>query len=167
MTEKNEPEKKILTRDDIRNKGWDFIAVVHGEVASKSNSRRIVKFGKKTAIIKGPKALSFAAAWKEQVTPLENLIDVDCAIRVDAWYSSRRPDLNCVELVKDLCQGYAYKNDRLIKVELGVWNLDRQYPRVQVAVKKLPWHGLENHTRHLSMGEIFHDEFVVKDGEVE
>ena len=56
---------------------------------------------------------------------------------VDAFYPSRRQDLDCA-LIYDLLQKSGIvKNDRQVKVKKEVWHLDRKNPKVVVTVWEL------------------------------
>lgn len=121
-----------------------FDCTIYGELASKSNSRRIVrsKKNKKTKkqryiSIKSEKAMDFSDLFHQQKKEfqLEDLIEGDITIYVDVWYKSRRPDLD-VELIKDLLQNVAYKNDRQIKEQHSKWHLDKENPRCRVRIFK-------------------------------
>ena len=66
----------------------------------------------------------------------------DVSLRIDVWYASRRPDLNCVDLVMDLLQDNGiYANDRQVKAAMAIWNLDRENPRCWIQVIPLESEG--------------------------
>jgi Holliday junction resolvase RusA-like endonuclease len=52
---------------------------------------------------------------------------------VKVWYRTFRPDLD-VTLIRDALEGYAYKNDRQIKVECSFHGIDRSSPRSLIIV---------------------------------
>jgi Holliday junction resolvase RusA-like endonuclease len=89
--------------------------VIQGEPASKANSRKIVRFGKRMALIKSKKARGFAQTAQQQIraqfkgATLTGRIFVDIMIH----YESLRPDLD-EALVLDAMQGIVYLNDRQI-----------------------------------------------------
>ena len=111
---------------------FDF--VVLGEPASKSNQRRIVRFGKVSRLIKSEKALKYTDSFKQQIQslPLADPLDCDVALRIDFWYASRRPDLAGMDLIMDLLQGVCYLNDRSVKISASTWSLDKLNPRVRI-----------------------------------
>jgi len=115
----------------------DFDQVIFGEPASAKNRRRIVLAGGRPRLIKSAKALNYEKIFREQCNPLGELIVGDCAIWLDCYYGSRRPDLAAVDLIQDLLEGHAYKNDRQVKASASIWNLDKENPRVRVRVKAL------------------------------
>lgn len=115
-----------------------YDAVIYGEPASAKNQRQIVQVRGKPRIIKSKKALTYRDSFLSQAPVLDPLIDSDLCLLVDVWYKSRRPDLACVDLIQDLLQGVAYKNDRSIKVSQSIWNLDREHPRIRVRLGLLP-----------------------------
>jgi len=128
----------------IGSRGWDYDLIVLGEPGSKSNQRRIVKFGGVSRLIKSEKALKYGKYFKEQTIPLADLVDCDVSLRLDVWYSSRRPDLASKDLVQDLLQDVIYLNDRQVKAGMEIWNLDKSNPRVRIRIKVLGTHGDKN-----------------------
>ena len=111
---------------------------VLGEPASKANSRRIVKFGNLSRMIKSQKALDYSSAFKRQVKT-SRLLAGDIVVEMTIWYASRRPDLD-ESLILDLLQGVAYTNDRQVKEKHIFWGLDKENPRAEIMVwqKKTP-----------------------------
>ncbi len=110
---------------------------IYGEPASKANSRRVVRFGGMSRVIKSAKALGYADAFQRQVSgfnikPLEG----DVRVTMHIWYASRRPDLD-ESLILDLLQGVAYLNDRQVKEKMIYWHLDPQEPRTSVLVEQI------------------------------
>ena len=112
-----------------------FECVIHGEPASAKNQRRIVRIHGKPRLIKSKKALDYAKGFGEQCPVLDEPILGDVSLRVDVWYASRRPDLNCLDLIMDLLQANGvYENDRQVKATMSIWNLDRENPRCWIRV---------------------------------
>ena len=107
--------------------------MVKGEIASKSNSRKLVTQNGKPRFIKSQKARDYQERWEVFAKRREPLFDADVILAVRVYYQSRRPDLDITHL-KDLLQGYAYENDRQVKMEFAVWALDRDNPRCQNVV---------------------------------
>ena len=105
---------------------------VLGEPASKANSRRIVKFGNLSRMIKSQKALDYSSAFKRQVKT-SRLLAGDIVVEMTIWYASRRPDLD-ESLILDLLQGVAYTNDRQVKEKHIYWGLDKENPRAEIMV---------------------------------
>ena len=91
---------------------WDYDCWISGEPASAKNQRRIVTIGGKPRLIKSAKALAYCKTFLQQAEPKEPLIESDVALRIDVFYASRRPDLACMDLIQDLLQGVAIKNDQ-------------------------------------------------------
>lgn len=112
--------------------GW-YVSLVKGEIASKSNSRRLVTAGGKPRFIKSDKAREYEERWGFFAKKRSPLFEDDVILAVRVYYQSRRPDLDITHL-KDLLQGYAYENDRQVKIEFPVWALDRKNPRVEIVV---------------------------------
>lgn len=110
---------------------------IFGEPASKANSRRLVRFGGMSRLIKSQKALTYADAFQQQCVPVENPTDKDVSVEIHIWYASRRPDLD-ESLILDLLQGRLYVNDRQVKEKLIYWHLDPEEPRSEIVVEQLP-----------------------------
>ena len=116
---------------------WDYDCWISGEPASAKNQRRIVKIHGTVRVIKSAKALAYCRSFAVQAKKIP-LMDGDVALRVDAFYASRRPDLACIDLVQDCLQGIAIINDRQVKATECYWNLDRKDPRIRVRLRLLP-----------------------------
>lgn len=110
---------------------WE--GVIHGEAASKANSRRFVNFGGKPRFIKSQKALSYGEAFKLQVPELEEKLEGDLFFGAKIYYASRRPDLD-ESLILDLLQGRVYTNDRQVKCRFVLWGLDKDDPRAEIFI---------------------------------
>jgi Holliday junction resolvase RusA-like endonuclease len=110
--------------------------IIEGEPASKGNSRKIVNFGKRMALIKSQKARDYEKLFAEQCPILENLIETDVKVELIIYYASRRPDLD-ESVVLDCMQGKIYVNDRQVKQKHIYWGLDRERPRTHVRVSPL------------------------------
>lgn len=114
-----------------------FVWVIHGEPASKSNSRKVVRIAGMSRLIKSQKALTYSEVFKSQAEPLKNLIEGDVRVTMFIHYASRRPDLD-ESLILDLLQGVAYLNDRQVKEKHIYWHLDKADPRAEIIVDALP-----------------------------
>lgn len=113
-----------------------YATTILGEPASKANSRKIVLFGKRPAVIKSDKARAYCSVFREQAPRLEALLTGDLSIRLLIVYKSRRPDLD-ESLILDLLQGVAYENDRQIKAKTVIWGLDPDCPRCEIEIRAL------------------------------
>jgi Holliday junction resolvase RusA-like endonuclease len=111
--------------------------IIFGEPASKANSRRVVKFGNMSRLIKSQKALDYSAAFKQQCTPLAKLMSGDIKMTIWIYYASRRPDLD-ESLILDLLQGVVYLNDRQVKERHVFWGLDPDRPRTEMIIEQIP-----------------------------
>lgn len=113
---------------------------IHGEPCSKANSRRLVLFGKRPAVIKSKKALDYGKVFDQQAQFFtRNLAPVECdvSVTIRIWYASRRPDLD-ESLILDLLQGHAYTNDRSVKEKHVVWmGVDKADPRAEIVVERM------------------------------
>lgn len=110
---------------------------IFGEPASKANSRRLVRFGGMSRLIKSHKALTYSEAFKQQCAPVENPTDKDVSVEIHIWYASRRPDLD-ESLILDLLQGRLYVNDRQVKEKHIYWHQDKECPRCVITVREIP-----------------------------
>lgn len=111
--------------------------IIFGEPASKSNSRKFVRFGSMPRLIKSEKARSYSDAFKQQCPPLPKLMSGDLKVTMWIYYASRRPDLD-ETLILDLLQGLVYENDRQVKERHTYWGLDPEKPRAEIIVEKMP-----------------------------
>lgn len=111
--------------------------IIFGEPASKANSRRVVRFGGMSRLIKSAKALSYSDVFKQQCKPLATLMTGDLRVTLRIYYASRRPDLD-ESLILDLMQGLIYENDRQVKERHCYWGLDPENPRSEIIVEKIP-----------------------------
>jgi len=114
--------------------------VIYGELASKSNSRMLVKFGDRPAIIKSKKARDYEADFNKQVKKGE-LITEDIVLSAVVYYKTRRPDLDESLFMDCLQRGEVIKNDRQIKEKHIYWGLDKENPRVEFALSL--WSGVQ------------------------
>lgn len=118
-----------------------------GEAASKANSRRLVKFGKRTASIKSGKALSYEKSTILQIPEeAKQMLEGDLQVNINIYYASRRSDLDesvildCLQAKYkkgELLRRGVYINDRQIKRKLIVWGLDKENPRAEIQVSKI------------------------------
>jgi Holliday junction resolvase RusA-like endonuclease len=113
-----------------------IIFTIEGEPASKSNSRKIVSFGKRMGVIKSEKARNYEKLFASQCPTLENLIESEVKVELIIHYASRRPDLD-ESVILDCMQGKIYVNDRQVKQKHIYWGLDRERPRTHVRVSPM------------------------------
>ncbi len=98
-----------------------------GEPASKSNSRQIVHFGERLALIKSKKARRYEEDALLQIPPLARVCllgPVRVTLRI--FYASQRPDLDESVLLDVLQNRYKGKGERREIVQRGVYVNDRQ-----------------------------------------
>jgi Holliday junction resolvase RusA-like endonuclease len=113
-----------------------LVQIIFGEPASKANSRRVVKFGNMSRLIKSQKALNYSDAFRQQCQPLATLMTGDLRVTLHIFYASRRPDLD-ESLILDLMQGLIYENDRQVKERHAYWGLDPENPRAEILIEKI------------------------------
>ena len=111
--------------------------IIFGEPASKANSRRVVRFGGMSRLIKSAKALSYSDVFKQQCGKLPTLMTGDLRVTLHIFYASRRPDLD-ESLILDLMQGLIYENDRQVKERHCYWGLDPDNPRAEIIIERIP-----------------------------
>ena len=110
--------------------------IIFGEPASKANSRRVVKFGNMSRLIKSQKALDYNEAFQKQCPKLSPLMEGDVSVTITIYYASRRPDLD-ESVILDAMQGLVYLNDRQVKEKHIFWGLDKTNPRAEIIVELL------------------------------
>lgn len=108
-----------------------------GEPASKANSRRVVKFGNMSRLIKSQKALNYSDTFRLQCPPLAKLMAGDLRVSMRIYYATRRPDLD-ESLILDLMQGLVFQNDRQVKERHTYWGLDAENPRSEIIIEQIP-----------------------------
>jgi Holliday junction resolvase RusA-like endonuclease len=124
---------------------------LHGEAASKANSRKIVTIGKRAAVIKSQKARGYERAALMQI-PVAARLRLEGPVRVTMhiWYASERPDLDesiVLDVLQDryegsgatrrLVQGGVYRNDRQVREKHVYHGIDRTSPRTVVIVEPM------------------------------
>ncbi len=110
--------------------------ILHGEPASKANSRRLVTIRGQARLIKSQKALDYVAAVRRTYPPLVPLLEGDLRMTADVYYASRRPDLD-VSLILDALQDIVYRNDRQVKEMHLYHHLDRANPRAEITLEEM------------------------------
>ena len=130
-----------VLNDSAISEELQVIAInILGEPASKSNSRRVVRIGGMSRLIKSAKALSYSDMFKQQCPVLPVLMTGDLVVTMHIYYASRRPDLD-ESLILDLLQGCVYLNDRQVKERHTYWHLDKLNPRSEILIEKKPREG--------------------------
>jgi len=124
-----------------------LVQIIFGEPASKANSRRVVRFGGVSRLIKSEKALSYSDMFKQQCRPLATLMTGDLRVTLHIWYASRRPDLD-ESLILDLMQGLIYENDRQVKERHAYWGLDPENPRAEILIERIDCVAPKKKPRH-------------------
>ena len=113
----------------------EWSQTILGEVASKANSRRLVKMPRtgRPLFIKSDKARRFERDLKRQVRRLPDLLTGRLVVHCYIYYASHRPDLD-ESLILDGLQGLIYKNDRQVREKHVYHYIDRFNPRAMVRV---------------------------------
>jgi Holliday junction resolvase RusA-like endonuclease len=122
---------------DIANELQVLSLYILGEPASKANSRKIVRFGNVSRLIKSAKALNYSDYFRAQCSPLPVLMTGDLRVTMRIFYATRRPDLD-ESLILDLMQGLIYENDRQVKERHTYWGLDPSNPRSEIIIEQIP-----------------------------
>lgn len=115
---------------------FDVTFTIFGEPASKANSRKVVRFGNRTAMIKSDKARGYVPVAQSQMPKGLVPTTKDVCVEMVIHYASRRPDLD-ESLILDIMQGYVYANDRQVKRKIIYWQLDRDNPRSVIRVYEI------------------------------
>jgi Holliday junction resolvase RusA-like endonuclease len=110
-----------------------YCVTIHGEPASKANSRRSVLIGGKPRFIKSKKALNYAKDFDKQCPVKNPLLKGDVFVACKVWYRTRRPDLD-VSLILDLLESKFYQNDRQVRRMFLDHGIDRDDPRAEIVV---------------------------------
>lgn len=110
-----------------------YHCTIIGEPASKANSRKVVLIKGKIRVIKSNKARNYLRLFEQQARVRDPLFEEDVAVGMHIVYKSRRPDLD-ESLILDALQGYAYKNDRSVKIKLITWGLNRDQASAEIMV---------------------------------
>jgi len=105
-------------------------ATILGQLASKSNSRKLVHFGGRPAFIKSQKARNFVEGFLLQAKPPRKTIEGPLMLTAYIYYDSRRPDLDHHVLQDCLQNAGIIQNDRQIFAYYCEKRLDRENPRV-------------------------------------
>ena len=109
--------------------------IIHGEPASKSNSRKLVTIKGRPAFIKSDKARKYVKQFEEQCPQMgDSMFIDDVEVEMTVFYASRRPDLD-ESVILDCMQGFIYKNDRQVKRKIITWGLDKENPRSEITVR--------------------------------
>jgi hypothetical protein len=125
-----------LNNSDVITELQELSLIIFGEPASKANSRRVVRYGGMSRLIKSKKALSYSDVFLQQCPVLPTLMTGDLRITLHIYYASRRPDLD-ESLILDLLQGRVYVNDRQVKERHCYWGLDPENPRTEMIIEKI------------------------------
>jgi hypothetical protein len=124
----------------------EITLTILGEAASKANSRRAVRIGKSSRIIKSAKALDYSKTFRAQLPEGVKPLEQPCVAHITIWYASRRPDLD-ESLILDLLQvdEKKYKdtkgvilNDRQVREKHVYWRLDPANPRCEIQLVEQP-----------------------------
>lgn len=122
-----------------------------GEPASKANSRKIVKFGERTAMVKGEKALGYERDALRQIPPACRLqVEGPVSVTMRIYYATERPDLDeslILDVLQDrykgkgearvLVQRGVYRNDRQVREKHVFHAIDRRNPRTEIVIETL------------------------------
>jgi hypothetical protein len=125
-----------LNNSDVITELQELSLIIFGEPASKANSRRVVRYGGMSRLIKSKKALSYSDVFLQQCPVLPTLMTGDLRITLRIYYASRRPDLD-ESLILDLLQGRVYVNDRQVKERHCYWGLDPENPRTEMIIEQI------------------------------
>lgn len=123
-----------------------------GEAASKANSRKLVKFGDRPAIIKSQKARNYERDALLQIPAhAKQMLSVPVRVTIRVYYASERPDLDESVILDVLQAKYTrqadgtrtlerkgvYVNDRQVREKHIFHAIDRANPRAEIEIEPL------------------------------
>lgn len=122
-----------------------------GEPASKANSRKVVKFGERTAMVKSTKALGYERDALRQIPPAYRLqIEGPVRVTMRIYYATERPDLDeslILDVLQDrhkgkgderqIVQRGVYRNDRQVREKHVYHAIDRRNPRTEIEIETM------------------------------
>lgn len=127
--------------------------VILGQPVSKANSREIVKFGNRSALIKSSDALAYEEDALRQIPPAaRQRLEGRVRMTIRIWYASERPDLDeslVLDVLQDrwtrdkrtgqrvLVQAGVYRNDRQVRERHVYHAIDRDNPRAEIEIEPL------------------------------
>lgn len=120
-----------------------------GEPASKANSRKVVTFGKRPALIKSDKALHYERYALLQIpAAARQRLDEPVCVTLRIFYATERPDLDeslILDCLQDrwsgkggdrkLIQAGVYTNDRVVREKHVYHAIDKKNPRCEIEVR--------------------------------
>ncbi|RYF47240.1 MAG: RusA family crossover junction endodeoxyribonuclease [Comamonadaceae bacterium] len=134
------------------SEGGEVISLtIHGEAASKANSRKIVTIAGRPSSIKSAKARAFEADALRQIPPAcRQQLAGPVRVTLRMFYATERPDLDeslVLDILQDrwakskldgkrvLVQAGVYQNDRQVREKHVYHAIDRRAPRVEIVVE--------------------------------
>jgi Holliday junction resolvase RusA-like endonuclease len=121
---------------ETKTRQREYSLTILGEPASKANSRKIVLFGNRPAVIKSGKARRYLKQFESQCEILDELFEGDVGVEMTIFYASRRPDLD-ESLILDAMEKKIYGNDRQVKEKIIRHGLDKENPHTDIRVYEL------------------------------
>lgn len=109
---------------------WSYgPCIMPGQLCSKSNSRKIVRMGKRIAVIKSAEARAYVDTFLRLMPKPARSFEGPVCFKAQVWYADRRRDLD-IALIQDCLQTHGIiKNDRQV-VEIHAYRgIDRENPR--------------------------------------
>ncbi len=120
----------------VETRAREHTFTIDGEPASKANSRKIVMFGNRPAVIKSEKARRYLKQFESQCKILDELFEGDVGVEMTIFYATRRPDLD-ESLILDAMEKKIYSNDRQVKEKIIRHGLDKENPHTNIRVYTL------------------------------
>jgi Holliday junction resolvase RusA-like endonuclease len=115
---------------------WSFKGVMPFQLCSKSNSRRVVRFGSRTAVIKSEESNLYVESFCRIFGGRAPFLG-DVCLNAVVYYKDRRRDLD-IALLQDCFQAAGIiHNDRQV-VEIHAYRqIDKQHPRTEFTLTAL------------------------------
>lgn len=126
---------------------------IHGEPASKANSRKIVTIADRPSVIKSAKARNYEQMAALQIpAAARQRLEGPVRIWLRIWYASERPDLDesvVLDVLQDrykthiqpggdkvrvLVRAGVYRNDRQVREKHVFHAIDRKNPRTEICI---------------------------------
>lgn len=88
--------------------------------------------------VKSPEARAYQLETAKRLKGMVPVSGVQVAVRIDVYRPAKRGDLdNSLKVVLDAIQGFAYLNDKQVRVIIATQHDDKARPRVEVDVRAL------------------------------
>lgn len=119
-----------------------WAGTIHGEPASKANSRELVTIGGRPRFIKSKKARDYARDALKQIRRPADPIVGEVTAEISVWYATQRPDLDESIILDVLQEAGVYVNDRQVRERHVYHYIDKARPRATIRLWYRGQHGI-------------------------